>query len=82
MTASPARGSLDSNGATAPFDYGLITGVLLMLSANAAHWLLTTHPGVSTARIGAVVVQLLIGVVGSLWLVRARRRGPVRPPPR
>ena len=63
------------------FDYGLITGVLLMLAANAAHWLLTSHPDATPARTSAVVVQMLVGIVGAIWLVRARRRASPPTPP-
>ena len=59
---------------TAHFDSGLITGVLLMLAASAAHWLLTGHPDAGPARTGTVIAQLLVGLGGSAWLVRSRRR--------
>ena len=56
------------------FDYGLMAGVLLMLAANAMHWLLTSHRDATPARTSAVVVQMLVGIAGSIWLVRSRRR--------
>lgn len=60
------------------FSRGVLTGVLAMIGASAAHWLITPmqHPDASIMQQLLTVVQLLIGFGGALWLaVRERNYG-------
>lgn len=56
----------------------MLAGVLAMIGASAAHWLITPiqHPDASNMQQLLVVLQLLIGLGGALWLtLRERKHG-------
>lgn len=55
-----------------PTGWGLLAGVLLMLSADAAHWFFTPHPDATSTRMALVAAQLVLCALGALW---AWRRG-------
>jgi hypothetical protein len=60
----------------APFNRGLLAGVLMMIGAQAVGWFIQS-PGASHAsalRTAAVIVQAVIGFGGATWLY-ARERG-------
>ena len=61
------------------FNRGLLTGMLLMLGAQAVHWFITpiSHPDAGALRTTGVGVQAAIGFGGALWLfVRQRSKYP------
>jgi len=60
---------------------GLGCGALLMLGADALHWLVSSsmHPDASFLRQILVALQLLVGLGGGVLLIRiAQREAPSR----
>ena len=57
------------------FDSGLVAGMLLAVSAQAVHWLITPlqHPDAGPIRHGLVVAQAVVAGGVALYLIRARR---------
>jgi hypothetical protein len=64
----------------APFNRGLLAGVLAMIGAQAVGWFIQS-PGaadVSALRTAAVIVQAVIGFGGATWLYARERARATR----
>ena len=57
------------------FVRGVIAGCLVMVAADAVVWMLTptSHPGATALRQWLTLLQVGVGVVGAIWLVRHHR---------
>ena len=58
-----------------PFAAGVTAGLLLALAGAGVNWLITPnrHPTASSAQTAAVIVQVIVGIAGCLFLVNRYR---------
>lgn len=56
------------------FGRGVVAGVLLMLGAQAANWLIGANPPSGSLRTYLVALQLVVGLGGAAWLMLRRLR--------
>ena len=61
------------------FDHGMAAGILLMVGAQAMHWFISGHPEAGSVRTYLVVLQLVGGLGGAVWMILQRPRGAVSP---
>lgn len=59
---------------SSPASWGLFSGLLLALAAQAAHWFITSPSDASTVRSVFVALQL-VGCTGLAWWAYRRGRG-------
>jgi hypothetical protein len=57
------------------FDRGMAAGILLMMGVHAAHWFIAGHPEAGSLRTYLVVLQLVSGLGGAVWMIVRRPRG-------
>ncbi len=59
------------------FDQGMGAGIFLMLTADAAYWLISTWSSeVSPVRTALVIIQLIVGIGVAAWFLFRRTRYP------
>ena len=60
-----------------PFRSGMLAGILLAIAAQAGNWMITSHPDASQARKIAVVLQAVVALSLSVWLMLRARASKV-----
>ena len=59
------------------FRSGMLAGILLAIAAQAVNWMISPHPDASQARKIAVVLQAVVALGLSIWLMFRERASKV-----